>query len=640
MDIVWRPTRDIIERANVTHFMRKHGIPTYPELLEKSRSDIEWFWRAVEEDLQLEWFTRYTNVLDTSKGIMWAKWFADGRINIAHNCVDRHARSWRRNKLALIHEAEDGHVTRLTFRDVAAQVAQCANALRALGVKKGDAVGIFMPLCPEAIIAMMAVLKIGAIYSPIFSGYGAPAVATRLVDCNAKVLFVVDGFFRRGGKVQLLPVVDEVRKLAPCVENVIVFGRLGERHAYLDWAALLGRQPRECATEPTGSEDPFLIIYTSGTTGRPKGSVHAHGGFLVKIAQEVRHQVDLHEDDILFWFTDMGWIMAPWEIVGGWANGGTIFTCEGAPDYPQPDRLWAMIERHGISILGVSPTLIRALLKYGDEPVTKHDLSSLRVFGSTGEPWNPEPYLWLLNVVGQGRCPIINLSGGTEVGACFLSPTPVCELKPCSLAGPALGMDVDVWDDQGRPVRDGRVGELVCKKPWPGMTRGLWKDPQRFIDVYWSRWPNVWVHGDWASVDSDGHWFLHGRSDDTIKIAGKRVGPAEVESALAGHPAVLESAAIGVPDDLKGEKIVCFVVLKPGHEPSDALRDSIREQGAKVLGKAMKPDVVRFVKLLPRTRNAKILRRVIRAAYLGSNDFGDLTNLENPEAITEITRSA
>jgi acetyl-CoA synthetase len=641
-DFVWVPSPETLARANVTRFMKAHGIPSYDELVRRSIRDVEWFWGAVDRDLGLDWFTPYSRVLDASAGIMNAKWFVGGQINIAHNCVDRHAASARRNKLALIWEGEDGHIVRLTFRDLSIQVGRAANALRKLGLRKGDVVGLYMPMVPEAMIAMMAILKIGAIYTPIFSGYAAGAAASRLNDCGAKAIITVDGFYRRGAKVMLKREADEARKLCPSVKHVVVFRRVGEEVPWdprfdLDWSQILAAESPRADTERTESEDPFMIIYTSGTTGKPKGSVHVHGGFLVKIAEEVAYQTDLHEDDVLFWVTDMGWIMAPWEIVGGWALGGTVFAYEGAPDYPRPDRLWDMVERHGISILGVSPTLIRALIKFGDAEVIKHDLSSLRLFGSTGEAWNPEPYRWLSEVVGKGRCPIINLSGGTEVGACFLSPHPVTPLKSCTLRGPALGMDVDVWDEHGKPVR-GDVGELVCKQPWPGMTRGIWKDPQRFHDAYWNRWPNVWVHGDWASIDQDGYWFLHGRSDDTIKIAGKRVGPAEVESALAGHPAVQESAAIGVPHELKGEGVVCFVILKPAHAPSPKLRDELKEQVVKELGKVMKPEDVKFVKMLPKTRNAKILRRVIRAKFLGK-ELGDLSNLENPDAIDEISRA-
>jgi acetyl-CoA synthetase len=628
----WTPTKEYIERSNIWRFMQKHQIKDYAELVRRSVEDIEWFWDAVVKELQIEFFEPYTKVLDISQGIPWAKWFVGGTINIAHNCVDKHARA-RPNKLALLWEGEDGTVRRLTYRELYEQTNRLANALKRLGIAKGDRVGIFMPMLPETVIAMMACAKIGAIFTPIFSGFGAHAVAARLNDCAAKLLITAESFSRKGSRIEMGRIARDAAQLCPTVQHVIVWEGKGE----IRWHELIQGESSELLPSPTDSEDPFMIIYTSGTTGRPKGAVHVHGGFLVKIAQEVAHQVDLQEKDILYWVTDMGWIMGPWEVVGGLALGGTVFLYEGAPDYPRADRLWAMVERHRISILGVSPTLIRALMKFGEDPIQRHDLSSLRILGSTGEPWNPAPWLWFFRNVGGGRCPIINLSGGTEVGACFLSPLPITPLKPCALVGPALGMAVDVFDPDGRPLRGG-VGELVCKKPWPGMTRGIWKDPERYIQTYWSRWENIWVHGDWASIDADGFWYLHGRSDDTIKIAGKRLGPAEIESVLVGHAAVAEAAAIGVPHELKGESIWCYVVLKPGYESSYTLRKELRERVVEALGKAFAPEQIKFVRELPKTRNAKILRRAIRAAALGQ-DPGDLSNLENPQALEEISRA-
>jgi acetyl-CoA synthetase len=384
------------------------------------------------------------------------------------------------------------------------------------------------------------------------------------------------------------------------------------------------------------SEHPLFIAYTSGTTGRPKGSVHVHGGFLVKVAEEAAMQFDCRPGDRLFWFADFGWIMGPWEIVGALANGATVCLYDGAPDHPGPDRLWAYLERHQVTTLGISPTLIRSAMAGGDAPVTAHDLSSLRILGSTGEPWNDVAWRWYFEVVGQRRCPVINISGGTEVGACFLSPHPVEAITPTTLGGPALGMAVDVYDDAGHPVREA-VGELVCTKPWPGMTRGLYHDPERYLEVYWSRWPDVWVHGDWASIE-DGRWYLHGRSDDTIKIAGKRLGPAEAESALVAHEDVLEAAAVGMPNETKGEELWAYVVLVPGAHPSEALRAELTNVVVAALGKAFKPAGIRFVAALPKTRSAKVLRRAIRATALGV-DAGDLSSLEDPASIDAI-RSA
>jgi len=492
----------------------------------------------------------------------------------------------------------------------------------------------------ENVIALYACSKIGAIWLPIFSGFAASAVATRLQDANAVALITADGFYRRGSVIAMKEAADAAVAASPSVKHLIVHRRIGREVAWTDgrdhdWARLVADQSDRCEAERVASEHPLFIAYTSGTTGRPKGVVHVHGGFLVKIAEEVAYQTDLHADDLLFWVTDMGWIMGPWEVIGSHANGGAVLLYEGAPDFPQADRLWSIVERHRVSILGVSPTLIRALIPHGADLPAAHDLSSLRILASTGEPWNPEPWRWYFEHIGGSRAPIINISGGTEVGACFLSPTPLTPLRPCTLGGAALGMAIDVFDPDGAPLGAGEVGELVCTKPWPGMTRGLWGDPDRFIETYWSRWPGVWVHGDWASVDEDGFWYLHGRSDDTLKVAGKRLGPAEVESILITHAAVAESAAIGVPDEVKGEKVWCFVVLKPGIEPTEALRAELRALVAGALGKAFTPDAVRFTTALPKTRSAKIVRRAVRALALGE-DPGDLSSLEDPSSLDAI----
>jgi acetyl-CoA synthetase len=620
--------------------MRANGISSYDELVKRSQDDIEWFWDAVVKDLGIDFYEPYERVLDVSEGKPWARWFAGGRINLAHNCVDRWAERTP-EKPAVLWEGEDGAVRRVSYAELQSMANRLAGGLRQLGVEAGDRVGIFMPMAPETIAATLACAKLGAIYLPIFSGYAADAVATRLQDADAKILITSDGTTRRGSVVRMKEEADQAVAMSPSVRHVIVWPRLRRQDLPWDdaldrhWDDLCERQPAVFQNERLDSEHPLFVAYTSGTTGRPKGSVHVHAGLLVKIAQEVAYQTDLHQDETLFWVTDLGWIMGPWEIVGAGALGATVFLYDGAPNEPAPDRIWDMVERHRINVLGISPTLIRALIPAGEQHVRRHDLSSLRVLGSTGEPWNPGPYLWTLREVGGGRCPIINISGGTEVGACFLSPLPITELKACTLRGPALGMDVDVWGPDGRPVSPGEVGELVCKKPWPGMTRGIWKDPQRYLDTYWSRWPDVWVHGDWASVDEDGFWFLHGRSDDTMNIAGKRLGPAEVESALASHPAVAESAAVGVPDEIKGEAVWCFVVTKPEFEPNDALAKELAGVVVAHLGKAFKPSRVLFVDELPRTRSAKIVRRALRAAVLGK-DPGDLSSLENPGSLDSI----
>lgn len=633
----WTPDPAAVAGSNVARLAKALGVAP-SELRRRSVEDIAAFWDAVVKSLPIDFSHPYSAVLDTSAGIPWTRWFVGGRLNVAYNCVDRHALSDRADALALIWEGEDGAVRRLTYRELHAETNRFANGLKSLGIARGDRIGLMLPMVPEVVVAMMAAAKIGAIALPIFSGFGASAVADRLNDSGAVLLVTADGFLRKGRAVALKEVADEAVALSPTIRHTVVVDRLGRTVARterdVDYASLIGGMPDRLESEAMDAEDPFLIIYTSGTTGRPKGAVHVHGGFLVKIAEEVAHQADMRPDDRLYWFTDMGWIMGPWEVVGGLALGGAVFLYEGAPDFPDPGRLWAQVERHGITILGVSPTLVRSLMKHGDGPPARHDLSSLRLLGSTGEPWNPDPWRWYFERIGGGRCPVVNFSGGTEVGACLLSPLPIDPIKPCSLGGPSLGMDVDVFDAEGRPIRGG-VGELVCKQPWPGMTRGLWKAPERYLAAYWSRWPDVWVHGDWASVDEDGQWFLHGRSDDTLKVAGKRIGPAEIESVLVGHPSVAESAAVGVPDPIKGEAIRAFVHLKPGAVGDDALARELCTMVADALGKSFAPERIAFVDDLPKTRSAKILRRAIRAAVIGE-DPGDLSSLENPSALEAI----
>jgi acetyl-CoA synthetase len=639
--IVWRPSPEVVERANVTRLMRAHGIATEEELIERSTSDVEWFWDAAIRDLGLEFFEPSTSILDTSRGVEWATWFGGGSVNLAHNCVDRWAERTP-HAPAIAWEGEEGTTRRVSYRELREASDRLANGLAALGVRSLDAVGIFLPPTPEAVVAVMACSKLGAVWLPLFSGFGADAVAKRLEDAEATVLITADGFPRRGKVVPMKETADEAVDASGSVRHVIVVDRLGRTDASWDpgrdirWDDLLASNADRFETAHLDPEHPLFIAYTSGTTGTPKGAVHVHGGFLVKIAEEVAYQTDVGPGDLLFWFADLGWIMGPWEIVGATALGATVFLYDGAPNFPGPDRLWSIVEGHRITHLGVSPTLVRALIPSGEEPVRSHDLSSLRILASTGEPWNPEPYRWFFDEVGKGLLPIINLSGGTEVGACFLSPHPISPLEPCSLRGPALGMDVAVFRPDGTVAEAGEVGELVCRTPWPSMTRGLRGDPERYLDAYWRRFPGVWCHGDWASIDEDGQWFLHGRSDDTMNVAGKRLGPAEVESILTLHPNVTESAVVGVPDEVKGEAIWCFVVTN-GEVP-DGLADELSALVAEHLGKAFRPSRVVVVPELPRTRSAKILRRAIRATVVG-DDPGDLSNLENPSSLASI-RSA
>jgi acetyl-CoA synthetase len=641
-EMVWQPTPEYVERSRLKSFMDRHGIASVAELMHRSTEELEWFWNAVMEDLRIEFYEPYVKVLDTTPGMPWTRWCVGGKMNIVHNCLDKWIGTAAQNRVAIRWEGEDGQTRLLSYADLYCEVNRMANALRELGIGKGDVVGLFMPMTPEIAIGLFAIVKIGAIVLPLFSGYGADALSTRLADAEAKAVLTADGFYRRGQIVPMKSVADAAIAGVPTLRHVVVLRRLGIEVPWIPgrdhwWHEVMAGQGSTAATERTEAEDALMIIYTSGTTGKPKGAVHTHCGFPVKAAQDMVHGLDVHESDTLYWVTDMGWMMGPWEVFGTTVLGATMLFYDGALDYPGPDRLWFLAERHGVTILGVSPTLVRALMRYGDEPVERHDLSSLRILGSTGEAWNPEPWRWLFGKVGKKRLPIINYSGGTEVSGGILMGNVLTPLKPCAFSGPLPGMAADVVDDAGRSVRN-QVGELVIHQPWIGMTRGFWKDPERYIQTYWNRFPNIWVHGDWAAVDNDGLWHILGRSDDTIKIGGKRLGPAEVESVLVAHPAVSEAAAVGVPDEVKGEAVICFCVLKLQTTANDALSEELKKAVAQALGKPLKPAAVKFVSDLPKTRNAKVMRRIIRATYLG-HDPGDLSALENPASVEDIRRA-
>jgi acetyl-CoA synthetase len=671
-EIAWRPTSEYINRSRLKEFIDRHALRDYDDLHTRSIADPEWFWRAVLDDLGIEFYEPYTKVLDTTRGIPWTRWCVGGRMNIVHNCLDKWMGTPTEARAALRWEGEEGTTSYLTYGELWQDVNQCARGLQMLGLQKGERIALFMPMCPPLIIVFFAAVKLGAVVLPLFSGYGADAVSTRLNDAEAVMLVTADGFWRRGQQVRMKQVADEAATVSPSVKHVIVVPRLGievPKHARdvafsdlmghglgSDVVAALedfgrsrgfGNRPdemldsavaaiRSFPTVRTDAEDPLMLIYTSGTTGRPKGAVHTHCGFPIKAAQDMAHCFDVHAGETMYWVSDMGWMMGPWEVFGMMLLGGTFVMYDGALDYPGPDRLWSLVERHQVNILGVSPTLVRSLMRHGDEPVHRHDLSTLRILGSTGEPWNPEPWRWLFEVAGGARLPIINYSGGTEVSGGLVAGNVLTPLKPAAFSGPPPGIAADVVDDQGRSVRN-EVGELVVRAPWIGMTRGFWKDEKRYEETYWSRFPNVWVHGDWAAIDEDGLWYILGRSDDTIKIAGKRVGPAEIESVLVEHPSVIEAAAIGVPDELKGQALVGFCVLRTDTALTAVLENDLKALVAARLGKPLRPERIYFVADLPKTRNAKVMRRVIRAAYLGQ-DPGDLSSLENPQAVAGIEK--
>ncbi len=638
-DFIWTPTAEDVESANMTRLARRLGVERYADLHRISVEEPERFWPAVIDDLGLVFSEPWEEVVDTSRGSEWATWFTRGKLNLAWNCVHRWAAGELAEQAAAIWQGEDETRLSLTWRELSDEVFRLAEGLASIGIGEGDAVGIFLPMSPQVAIASHACAHLGAVQVPIFSGFAAPAIAARLTDAKAKALITADGSLRRGQMVPMKQVADEALRSAPTVTHTIVWRRLELDDVPMTlgrdrfWNELVENTSGDLTPRQVDSEHPYLLAYTSGTTGKPKGALHVQAGFLVSIAREVAYQTNVKPGDRIHFATDMGWIMGPWTVVGGGACGATIVYAEGAPDFPA-DRIWKLIESERVTMLGVSPTLVRALIPKGDPQA---DMSTLKAICTTGEPWNRDPYHWLFEKVGGGNTPIVNCSGGTEVGACFLATCVTEPVKPVALGFPALGQDMDVFGPDGAPLR-GEVGELVCKRPWPGMTRGVWGDDERYLDAYWRRFPGVWTHGDWASIDEDGYWFLHGRSDDTLNIAGKRIGPAELESAAVAHSAVAEAAAIGVPHEVKGEVAWIFCVLKPGSKATPACALEISAAVTDELGKAFKPDRIVFVSALPKTRSAKIVRRAVRARVLG-REPGDLSALENPEALDEIAEA-
>ena len=608
MDAVWKPSREWIERTNVWRFIERLGFDDREAFLRFSREEPERFWDELMREMKVEWFEPYRQVMDVSRGPEWAEWFVGGRINIAHNCLDRWAESGR---IACIWENEDGETRSITFAELRDEANRVANGLVSLGLEPGDRVALCLPMVPEVLSILYGCFKAGMTVTPIFAGFGAGAIAGRIEDSGARALFTAESLMRRGKRLPL------AEKMPGTVEPILVGGRA--------WRELLAAQPPRFATASLDSEHRALMLYTSGTTGKPKGVVHTHAGCLAQMGKEIWLAFDHRPEDRFFWLSDIGWMMGPWSILGNHLFGGTIFMYDGAPDYPTPMRLWEMIARHGITTLGVSPTAIRMLMEAGRQPPP---MPSLRLLGSTGEPWDERSWRWYFERVGRGRLPIINISGGTEIVGCFLLPLPIQELKPCTLGSAAPGMAVEVVDENGLSVR-GRKGYLVCTKPAPSMTRGIWNDPRRYLETYWSRFPGMWDHGDWASVDEDGHWFLHGRADESMNVAGRKVGPAEVEAAMLRHPGVAEAAVIGVPDELKGEAIVGYAVPGSGAKLDAA---AVCATVVKEMGPAFRPREIVIASELPKTQSGKIVRRLLRQKYMGE-PLGDLSTVANPGAL-------
>ena len=651
--VAWTPTTEIIERAQLTKFMRQTGAQDFDDLHRKSIENPEEFTHEVLKFLDIKFDPPYAKLLDLTDGVQFPKWCAGAGLNITEMCLDRWQTDEMKDQPAIIWEGEEGETETYTYAELLEEVEECAAGLCSCGLNKGDAIAIHLPMIPETVVALLAINRIGAIAVPIFSGYGSGAIEARLTAVRAKAVFTCEGFTRRGKVVDAFSVAEQAVSNCPTIEKLFVVERMiglewfpsdkirqNSKAVYYHELLNFGFDSEILSTgelfetEKTQAEDPLIILYTSGTTGAPKGILHTHCGFPIKAAQDMAFGCDVGKGTRISWLTDIGWMMGPWLIYGALINGATVCIYDGAPDFPEPDRLWEFAAKHKVEILGVSPTLIRSLMTHGDELPAKHDLSNLRAFASTGEPWNPAPWWWLFEKVGKSKLPIINYSGGTEISGGILMGNPLLPIKPCSFPAACPGIDADVLDDNGAPVARGTVGELAIKKTWIGMARGFWQERERYLETYWSKFENVWVHGDFAMRDHDGHWFILGRSDDTLKIAGKRVGPAEVESLLVGHEAVTEAAVIGVPDEIKGTAMIAFCVVRTAATAD--LENELKNLIGKAMGKPLKPNRILFISALPKTRNGKVMRRVIRAAYLGEN-AGDLSALENPQIVNEIS---
>ena len=620
---VFYPSSEVIAQARVKD---------WDALARKASGDLEGFWKGEAEEL--EWYRKWDKVLDDSNKPFF-KWFAGGQCNIVHNCLDRHQKTWRKNKLSLVWVGERHEVRTYSYFALNRDVCKFANVLKAMGVKKGDRVTIYMPRIPEIVIAMLACAKIGAIHSVVYGGFSVDALQGRIEDSESKLVITADGGFMNGKVVELKKIVDDAVRHAPTVETVIVVQRTAHEvrmEAGRDyWYHELMKLPLatgSCATEVMDSYDPLYVLYTSGTTGKPKGLIHCHGGYMVGIYSTLKYVFDIKDEDRFWCAADPGWVTGHSYIVyGPLIMGATTFMYEGAPTYPYPNRWWSLVEKYGISILYTAPTAIRGLMRFGESWPNRHDLSTLRLLGSVGEPINPEAWKWYHRVIGKGRCPIMDTWWQTETGMFMITPTPVVPLKPGSGTRPFFGQEAEILDENGKVVPDGEEGYLVLKKPWPAMCTTIYKDPERYGRQYWSKYPGKYMAGDSAKRDKDGYFWVIGRTDDVIKVSGYRLGTAEVESSLVSHPAVAEAAVIGVPHEVKGQAIYAYCILRGGFKPSEELADEVKQHVGTHMGPIVRPEKVTFVDKLPKTRSGKIMRRVLKARAQGLPE-GDISTLE------------
>ena len=641
---VWEASPDVLNATTLSRFLREHQLADFDALLKKADAEPHWFWDALLRFFAVRFSRPYTQILDTSGGIAWPQWCVGGETNLVLNCLDRHRDTPTWQKTAIIWEGENGMQRRWSYAELDSETARLAGALRELGLGRGDVVAIYMPMLPEIAAAYFAIAKIGAIAMPLFSGFGPQPILDRLVDSSAKAVITVDGGWRRGKCVAMKSVLDNAALHAPALKHIVVLKQVGQETPMQGgrdvwWSDIVQSQPPTAPTEMMPADAPVMLMYTSGTTGRAKGTIHTHCGVIGKNLLDVGLCLDLKADDRLMWLSDFGWAAGTKIVVSAPMLGATLVLAEGTPDYPDPGRQWRLVETHGVTLCGTVPTAVRQMMRQPLDVVRRHDLSSLRATVSAGEPWNEDAWLWFFEHVCGRRIPILNYGGGTECGGAILIGTFHRPLKPCAFGSAVPGVGADVVDSQGKTCPPGQMGELVMRQPSMGLTRGLWQDPQRYVENYWQQIPGVWVQGDLARRDADGLWYMLGRSDDTIKIAGKRTGPAEIESVLMESKLVVEAAVVGLPDALTGASLNCVCVAAANAGPLDSLCERIAEVVATRFGAPYRPRRVLLVSALPKTRNEKIMRRVVRAVISGG-ELGDLASLVNPEAIDELRAAA
>lgn len=635
-DFAFIPTEEQVQTSNIYKFMKKFGVSSLQELSHRANQNPEWFWQEVSKEIGILWDKPYTKILDTSKGIPWSRWFVNGKTNIYKSSVERFAKE-KPNELAYTFVSEDGVNSKVTYSELDYNVSKLANALKQLGVKKGDVIAIYLPMIKESIYAILASAKIGAIQTVIFSGYSSESLQVRLQDCNAKILFVCDGFQRKGKPISQKQIIDTAIKDTK-IEKTIVIPYKGvdeydESDKIIFYNNLVSDQNSFCPTEIIDSEDPLFILYTSGTTGKPKGVVHTHGGFSVFAGYQAAFLIDMHENDVLLWPADIGWITGlVWNVYGLLIRGASAVIYDGALDYPDFDRIWCILQDNNATIFGISPTAVRLFKKNNVEPLKLHTFEKIKNIPTTGEPLDEDSWWWLFEKVGNKKIPIMNLSGGTEIGGAMLSVFPGMKLKPSTVGIPCPGMNLDVFDDYGKSILQ-KNGYLVIKSSWPSMTKGLLNDAEKYLQTYWSRFENVWFHGDYVFVDMDGLWYMKGRADDVINVSGHRMSTAEIEQVVISHNKISDAASVAIPDEITGEAIVVFFVTE--NKSEIGLEGEISNYVAEKIGKIARPKLVYQISDLPKTRTGKIIRRLLKAKLLGL-PLGDSSSLENPHVLNEI----